>query len=257
MSSFLRKYATATASGTHVGIPMVKAGSNDFAVAADWTVADSFDVRPRSSLDDGVRRMKGQPEFFRKASLVHASLSIAIAYLSHLLIGQLRTVVGFALRPVVAGLPAFLVHVVRIVFGRSDEEMGRIAARWVIASVEDEHPFRYRAEREFVCDPVGTQDFIPFRPCLPIAEFVGVTLPLPAFVGSPTLDATPERIAVFEHGKPMASTERHGLAADIASTLIRKLRQRRLLAASAMTISEWQLPSIFGHGDFSVRVKKP
>jgi hypothetical protein len=52
MSSFLRKYATATASGTHVGIPMVKAGSNDFAVAADWTVATG-DVK--LSIDGGAQ----------------------------------------------------------------------------------------------------------------------------------------------------------------------------------------------------------
>jgi hypothetical protein len=37
MGSYLRKYATATTAGTHVGIPMPKAGSSDFAVGVDWT----------------------------------------------------------------------------------------------------------------------------------------------------------------------------------------------------------------------------
>jgi len=36
---FLRKYGVATATGTHVGIPMPKAGSPDFAAGGDWTPA--------------------------------------------------------------------------------------------------------------------------------------------------------------------------------------------------------------------------
>jgi hypothetical protein len=47
---FLRKYATATASGTHVGIPMPKAGSPDFATGSDWVPA-SGDVK--ISIDGG------------------------------------------------------------------------------------------------------------------------------------------------------------------------------------------------------------
>lgn len=38
-SPFLRKYNTLLAGGTLIRIPMVKAGSNDFAVTADWTAA--------------------------------------------------------------------------------------------------------------------------------------------------------------------------------------------------------------------------
>jgi len=37
MSAILRKYATATASGTHIRVPIIKAGSNDFAAGGDWT----------------------------------------------------------------------------------------------------------------------------------------------------------------------------------------------------------------------------
>src|SRR5512138_3225729 len=36
---FLRKYNTATGSGTHIRIPIVKRGVIDFAVSADWTPA--------------------------------------------------------------------------------------------------------------------------------------------------------------------------------------------------------------------------
>ena len=39
MGAFLRKYGVATAAGTHVRIPVVKAGVVDFAVSADWTPA--------------------------------------------------------------------------------------------------------------------------------------------------------------------------------------------------------------------------
>lgn len=39
MSAFQRKYNTATVAATHITIPIVKAGVNDFAVAADWTPA--------------------------------------------------------------------------------------------------------------------------------------------------------------------------------------------------------------------------
>lgn len=39
MAAFLRLYGTATVAGTHIGIPMVKAGSDDLAHAADWTPA--------------------------------------------------------------------------------------------------------------------------------------------------------------------------------------------------------------------------
>lgn len=39
MSVFWRKYATATAVGTHIRIPIYKAGSNDFATGGDWTPA--------------------------------------------------------------------------------------------------------------------------------------------------------------------------------------------------------------------------
>lgn len=39
MGVFLRKYNTATVTGTHVGLPMIKAGSNDFATDSDWTPA--------------------------------------------------------------------------------------------------------------------------------------------------------------------------------------------------------------------------
>jgi len=37
MGAILRKYATATAAGTHVRVPIIKAGGNDFAVGGDWT----------------------------------------------------------------------------------------------------------------------------------------------------------------------------------------------------------------------------
>lgn len=37
--TILRKYATATAAGTHIRIPIVKAGSQDFAASGDWTPA--------------------------------------------------------------------------------------------------------------------------------------------------------------------------------------------------------------------------
>ena len=37
MSAILRKYATATASGTHIRVPVIKAGSQDFAASGDWT----------------------------------------------------------------------------------------------------------------------------------------------------------------------------------------------------------------------------
>lgn len=36
---FWRKYGTATAAGTHLRVPIVKAGSNDFAGSGDWTPA--------------------------------------------------------------------------------------------------------------------------------------------------------------------------------------------------------------------------
>lgn len=39
MAAFLRLYGTTTVAGTHIGIPMVKAGSDDLAHAADWTPA--------------------------------------------------------------------------------------------------------------------------------------------------------------------------------------------------------------------------
>lgn len=52
MGAFLRKYATATASGTHVGIPMIKAGVQDFATGSDWTPANG-DVKV--SIDDGTQ----------------------------------------------------------------------------------------------------------------------------------------------------------------------------------------------------------
>lgn len=52
MSASLRKYATATASGTHVGIPMIKAGSQDFATGSDWTPATG-DVKV--SIDGGAQ----------------------------------------------------------------------------------------------------------------------------------------------------------------------------------------------------------
>lgn len=39
MSTFLRKYNTATAAATHLSIPIIKRGVVDFAVGADWTPA--------------------------------------------------------------------------------------------------------------------------------------------------------------------------------------------------------------------------
>src|SRR5512138_705645 len=36
---FLRKYNTATGSGTHIRIPIIKRAVVDFAVSADWTPA--------------------------------------------------------------------------------------------------------------------------------------------------------------------------------------------------------------------------
>lgn len=52
MGAFLRKYATATAAATHVGIPMIKAGSNDFATGADWSPS-AGDVKV--SIDGGAQ----------------------------------------------------------------------------------------------------------------------------------------------------------------------------------------------------------
>ena len=37
MSAILRKYATATVAATHIRIPIIKAGSIDFAASGDWT----------------------------------------------------------------------------------------------------------------------------------------------------------------------------------------------------------------------------
>jgi hypothetical protein len=37
MSTILRKYAVATAAGTHIRIPMIVAGATDFAAGGDWT----------------------------------------------------------------------------------------------------------------------------------------------------------------------------------------------------------------------------
>jgi hypothetical protein len=39
MSAILRKYATATAAGTHIRVPVIKAGAVDFAASGDWTPA--------------------------------------------------------------------------------------------------------------------------------------------------------------------------------------------------------------------------
>lgn len=39
MSAILRKYAVATVSGTHIRVPVIKAGSQDFAASGDWTPA--------------------------------------------------------------------------------------------------------------------------------------------------------------------------------------------------------------------------
>lgn len=52
MGAFLRKYNAATSSGTHIGLPMIKAGSSDFAVSADWTPA-AGDVKV--SIDGGTQ----------------------------------------------------------------------------------------------------------------------------------------------------------------------------------------------------------
>lgn len=49
--SYLRKWGTATVSGTHIGLPMPKAGSADFATSGDWTPV-SGDVYV--SLDNGT-----------------------------------------------------------------------------------------------------------------------------------------------------------------------------------------------------------
>jgi hypothetical protein len=39
MSAILRKYALATAAGTHIRVPIIKAGAIDFAAGGDWTPA--------------------------------------------------------------------------------------------------------------------------------------------------------------------------------------------------------------------------
>jgi hypothetical protein len=39
MSVFFRKYNTATAAGTHIRVPIIKAGSNDYTTNSDWTPA--------------------------------------------------------------------------------------------------------------------------------------------------------------------------------------------------------------------------
>lgn len=48
----MRKYGVATATGTHIGIPMVKAGVRDFATGSDWTPA-AGDVKV--SIDGGAQ----------------------------------------------------------------------------------------------------------------------------------------------------------------------------------------------------------
>jgi hypothetical protein len=39
MSAILRKYAAATAAGSHIRVPVIKAGAIDFAASGDWTPA--------------------------------------------------------------------------------------------------------------------------------------------------------------------------------------------------------------------------
>jgi hypothetical protein len=39
MGALLRKYNTATAAGTHIRMPVIKAGAQDYALSADWTPA--------------------------------------------------------------------------------------------------------------------------------------------------------------------------------------------------------------------------
>jgi len=54
-------------------------------------------------------------------------------------------------------LPTLANHVEEVVVLRPREEMGRVYAWWVVAPMANVHPFRNRAEVDFIADTMRSQ----------------------------------------------------------------------------------------------------
>ncbi len=84
MSAILRKYATATVAATHIRIPIIKAGSQDFAASGDWTpvAADtkiSKDGGSQANLATAPSYVNGAWQFeFTAAELTAKSIVVMV-----------------------------------------------------------------------------------------------------------------------------------------------------------------------------------
>lgn len=145
-------------------------------------------VCPFIAADDVGDRAASHTIFLPKLIMGCAALCITLTNLAHLGFGQNMSTVLFALYVTFA---TFLYHVLCIVFGRPREEMGRIAAKWRVASMTAQHFIGNWAIGQFIGDSMRRKHLAIITLKLPVTLHRR-GLPQPAIIGAAFIDMRPE-----------------------------------------------------------------
>ncbi len=109
-----------------------------------------------------------------------------------------------------AALPAsFSGHVGEILGARSEKEMGRIAARTIVAAMADAKTLRYWPDRQNVSGPMRPHRALK-NASVTVAGIGEATNPRPAFISRTAVNRFPKlrRVSVFvRHGQPYLKSQ--------------------------------------------------
>ena len=189
-------------------------------------------VRPTQPFDDPMDRLHGQSIFISNHLECHDSTNILMTNGQYNFVCQFCSTIGHAFRSIVVRLTAFLAHVSMIIGRCSSEQMCRIAARRIVASMTDEFTFCNRPIGQFKCNAMSAKQLVSISAHASISSIIDIRLPFPAFIGFSALNTRPESVCINQHRQAMASTKATGLPLD--STFLKRSHRgdRRRLSAS-------------------------
>lgn len=167
-------------------------------------------MRPFLTSDDHRNSRSGNPKFISKVSLANNAPNIPSPDFRNLSLGQFchrfltsvlnrfRMFKGSAF--FAAWASAFRYHIHRIIKNRSEEKMIRIAAGWIITTMQHKFAIWYRAIREEKRHSVTHKCFAAWQSVKldsPISPMVSVKFPRPTFIWSALINLVPKSQCLF------------------------------------------------------------
>lgn len=173
----------------------------------------------------------------RPGELCHgrAALSVAPSRVSNLFFGEL------CVRVTCPTWLAVLCHFVsHVVSACTQEEMGRIATRRIVALVTNYKAIWNGPIRQFIRDTVSQKRLTTAADVdAPIAKTICAALPFPAFVGAKAMHLRPKSIGVGAEPRVMAMNKTKWLAFYMAASVFVPFCNTCFLPTSAVAVSVW------------------